>query len=218
MVFEVIGTSASAVTAEPLPVEPPRLLDPDAGPAGRAAGDPPQVDGSYPSSTTRADDTDVTGDACRSTRRLPAGVIRQLLRSAVALQAESVLRTAGALSGAWGGVLDRTEWIERDARDLGALATAAVAAGVSLPAGVDAGAGEPGHPSSVVEGLLAGHEALTRVLRELTEADRDHAAWRQVVDSILTRREEEMVLLRAVGAAGELPGEENYMHGRPPRA
>jgi hypothetical protein len=155
-------------------------------------------------------------------RALPEGVISQLLRSAVGLQAEGLLRTAGALAGVWGGVLDRTEWIERDARDLAALAAAATAARVPLPAGVDAGAGDPDHPSSVVEGLLAGHEALVRVLRQLSCAggaaeDGSTRPWAPVIDAILTRREEEMVLLRAVGAAGRLPCEEAYVHGSPPR-
>jgi hypothetical protein len=217
MVFEVIGTSARAVTAEPLPVDPPKLVGMDrAGldPERRSSGGTDDAASALASGVAPASDV-----AAPSVRRLPVGVIMQLLHSAVALQAESVLRTAGALSGAWGGVLDRTAWIERDARDLGALATAAVAAGVTLPAGVDAGAGEPGHPSSVVEGLLAGHEALTRVLRELTEAGADDTApWRPVVDNVLQRREEEMVLLRAVGAAGRLPADEGYVHGTPPRA
>jgi hypothetical protein len=155
----------------------------------------------------------------RPTRSLPDGVVTQLLRSAVALQAEGLLRAAGALSGAWGGVLDRTEWIERDARDLAALAAAASQAKVPLPAGVDAGAGDPAHPSSVVEGMLAGHEALVAVLRELASAERDEQArpWLALIDSILSRREEEMVLLRAIGAAGRLPAEEAYVRGKPPR-
>jgi len=207
----------------------------------------------------------------------------QLLRSAVSLQAEGLLRTAGALSGVWGNVLDRTAWIERDARDLSALTTAAVAAGASLPAGLDSGAGDPDHPSSVVEGLLASHEALVRVLREIagpasTDQDVAHRhvpgsvrdglddpdtaggatlhsadsvpgsdlpggdlpdgdlpaagplhgtadgtvapepeAWRRLVRGVLDRREEEIVLLRAVGAAGQLPAEQAYRRGRPPR-
>jgi hypothetical protein len=153
-------------------------------------------------------------------RPVPAGVITQLLRSAVCLQAEGVLRTAGALAGAWGGVLDRTEWIERDARDLSVLAAAAVAAKVPLPAGVDTGAGDPQHPGSVVESLLAGHEALVHVLRELDGAPGDDVThpWRGVVRDILSRREEEILLLRAVGACGRLPVEERYLRGRPPRA
>ncbi|HEY6793606.1 MAG TPA: hypothetical protein VI248_02870, partial [Kineosporiaceae bacterium] len=142
-----------------------------------------------------------------------------LLRSAVSLQAEGVLRTAGALAGAWGGVLDRTEWIERDARDLSMLAAAAVAAQVPLPAGVDTGAADPGHPGSVVESLLAGHEALVRVLRQLADAPGDDSeTWRSAVRGILSRREEEILLLRAVGASGRLPVDEQYIRGRPPRA
>jgi hypothetical protein len=152
-------------------------------------------------------------------RSLPDGVVSQLLRSAVALQAEGLLRTAGALSGIWGGVLDRTEWIERDARDLAALAAAASEAKVPLPAGVDAGAGDPDHPSSVVEGMLAGHEALVTVLRQLVTVGGDEQTrpWLALINAILSRREEEMALLRAVGAAGRLPQDESYVHGVPPR-
>ena len=194
------------------------------------------------------------GDGARATsaRPLHPAVLAQLLRSAVALQAEGLLRTAGALSGAWGNVLDRTAWIERDARDLSALTSAAVAAGATLPAGLDSGAGDPDHPSSVVEGLLAGHEALVRVLREIagarcgsgepattgslgsstldTGADgrgssgggrqpdgADPEPWRGLVRAVLDRREEEILMLRAVGAAGQLPAEQAYRRGRPPR-
>jgi hypothetical protein len=137
----------------------------------------------------------------------------------VALQAEGLLRTAGALSGSWSGVLDRTEWIERDARDLAALAEAATQAKAPLPAGVDSGTGDPEHPNSVVEGLLAGHEALVRVLRQLATAGGDEQTrpWLTLINAILSRREEEMVLLRAVGAVGQLPHEEGYVHGVPPR-
>ncbi len=163
------------------------------------------------------------GTAVPARRPVPRGVICQLLRSAVSLQAEGVLRTAGALAGAWGGVLDRTEWIERDARDLSVLAAAAVAADVPLPAGVDTGAADPAHPGSVVESLLVGHEALVRVLRQLDDAPVDSApgdrsqVWRGVVRGILSRREEEILLLRAVGACGDLPPDERYLRGRPPR-
>jgi hypothetical protein len=188
---------------------------------------------------------------------MPPAVLAQLLRAAVALQAEGLLRTAGALSGAWGNVLDRTAWIERDARDLSALTSAAVAVGASLPAGLDSGAADPDHPSSVVEGLLASHEALVTVLREIAgpaatdpkhphphaleptnslggENDRDAntrdtadsrdipdsthpESWHRLVREVLDRREEEIVLLRAVGAAGQLPAEVAYRRGRPPR-
>jgi hypothetical protein len=156
-------------------------------------------------------------------RPLSPGVVRQLLRSAVALQAEGVLRTAGALAGAWGGVLDRTEWIQRDARDLSVLAAAAVDAQVPLPAGVDTGAGDPDRPGSVVESLLAGHEALVGVLRQLADATAEGEpaeppSWRGAVQGILSRREEEILLLRAVGAVGDVPADERYVHGRPPRA
>jgi hypothetical protein len=180
-------------------------------------------------------------------RQMPPAVLAQLLRSAVALQAEGLLRTAGALSGVWGSVLDRTAWIERDARDLSVLTSAAVAAGASLPAGLDSGAGDPEHPISVVEGLLASHEALVRVLREIAgpsgtesistesistesisagpsgaevktvgaDADADPEPWRRMVRGVLDRREEEIMLLRAVGAAGQLPAHYAYRRGRP---
>jgi hypothetical protein len=175
--------------------ERPRLVgDPDAGPVEEAPAPTP-------------------------VRSLPDGVISQLLRSAVGLQAEGLLRTAGALAGVWGGVLDRTEWIERDARDLAALAAAASEAKAPLPAGVDSGAGDPDHPSSVVEGLLAAHEAQVAVLRQLAGSGGDEQTrpWLTLVNSILSRREEEMIVLRAVGAAGRLPVEEIYVHGCPPR-
>jgi hypothetical protein len=137
----------------------------------------------------------------------------------------------------WGTVLDRTAWIERDARDLSALTSAAIAAGARLPAGLDTGAGDPNHPSSVVEGLLAGHQALVDVLRQIADSagagdtSDEHASepagqgcaggdaepWQAVVRAVLDRREEEILLLRAVGAVGDLPSEERYLRGRPPR-
>jgi hypothetical protein len=207
MVFEVLGTT-----------EPPRLVT-EAGSdelaQSAATSDvKAQVDGE-----TAVAAPEVAPTVKVPARSLPEGVISQLLRSAVALQAEGLLRAAGALSGAWGGVLDRTEWIERDARDLAALAAAANEANVALPAGVDAGAGDPDHPSSVVEGMLAAHEALVGVLRQLTRAGGDAQArpWLGLISTILSRREEQITLLRAVGAAGHLPEEQSYVHGRPPR-
>lgn len=187
MVFEVMGTEQA-----------PRLVDAPERAAGTV------VQQSEPRPTERS---------------LPDGVISQLLRSAIALQAEGLLRTAGALSGTWGAILDRSEWIERDARDLAALAAAATAAKVPLPAGVDTGAGDPDHPSSVVEGMLAAHEVQVRILRELADAggDPNTRPWLPLVAEILGRREEEMLLLRAVGAAGNLPAEEGYVRGCPPR-
>jgi hypothetical protein len=168
---------------------------------------------------TAAIGTQLPASSVGQARSLPDGVIQQLLRSAVALQAEGLLRTAGALAGAWGGVLGRTERIERDARDLVALATAASAAKVPLPAGVDAGAGDPEHPGSVVEGLLAAQEALVTVLRQLALAggDENSRPWLALINAILSHREEEMIFLRAVGAAGRLPSEEVYVRGNPPR-
>ena len=194
MVYEVLGaTESPRVVADPASAGPPG--------SGHHPGSGHQLAPVHP------------------VRSLPDGVVAQLLRSAVALQAEGLLRAAGALSGVWGGVLDRTEWIERDARDLAALAAAATQAKAPLPAGVDSGAGDPEHPSSVVEGLLAGHEALVVVLRQLATAggDEQDRPWLSLVDAILSRREEEMVLLRAVGAAGRLPAEEEYVRGVPPR-
>jgi hypothetical protein len=220
MVFEVISAKAPAVAGEPCPDVAPQL---SAGPVPRPE---PVPDGG-----------DVAVLDRPVARPLAPGVLAQLLRSAVSLQAEGLLRTAGALSGVWGTVLDRTAWIERDARDLSALTSAAIAAGARLPAGLDAGAGDPNHPSSVVEGLLASHEALVHVLRQIagsagsdavpacgaagdpagTTPDDDAEPWQAVVRAVLDRREEEIVLLRAVGAVGRLPPEEAYLRGRPPR-
>ena len=230
MVFEVIGTSATAVT-ERTPAGP-TLTDPtltDATLTDPTQAEPTLADpigpAPAPAPTTvppaRPVPVPIPPSAVPAPVRrvVPAGVVRQLLRSAVSLQAEGVLRTAGALAGAWGGVLDRTAWIERDARDLSLLAAAAVAANAPLPAGVDSGAGDPDHPGSVVESLLAGHEALVRVLRQLADAPGDDEvhAWRAAVRGILSRREEEILLLRAVGACGRVPADERYMRGRPPR-
>ena len=236
MVFEVIGTSATAVT-ERTPAGP-TLTDPtltDATLTDPTQAEPTLADpigpAPAPAPTTvppaRPVPVPIPPSAVPAPVRrvVPAGVVRQLLRSAVSLQAEGVLRTAGALAGAWGGVLDRTAWIERDARDLSTLAAAAVAADVPLPAGVDTGAGDPSHPGSVVESLLAGHEALVRVLRQLADAAEAAVAadaagspeWRGAVTGILARREEEILLLRAVGACGQVPADERYLRGRPPR-
>jgi hypothetical protein len=66
--------------------------------------------------------------------------------------------------------------------------------------------------------MLAAHEALAAVLRQLSSsADCADRPWGTLVTSILARREEEMLLLRAVGAAGELPAEEAYVRGVPPQ-
>jgi hypothetical protein len=156
------------------------------------------------------------------TRPASPTITAHLLRSAVALQAEGLLRTAGALSGAWGGVLDRTSWIERDARDLSDLAAAALAAGARLPAGVDNGAGDPDRPCTAIEGLLAGHQALVTVLQQLAAAAPPNeipvSRWRETINEILYRREQEMALLRDLGGAAEpLPPEHNYVHGVPPK-
>ena len=164
----------------------------------------------------------------RSGPPVPAGVLAHLLTSAVALQAESLLRAAGALSSVCNGTPDRTEWIEtgwieRDARDFSALATAAVAVGARPPAGGDIGAADPGRPHTAAESMLAGHQALIRVLREIADADvsqdvRETAPpWRRVVLDLLHRKERETELLRAVGAQGDLPPEPVYHRGVPPR-
>lgn len=204
MVFEVLGATRPQLTAGT------GSRDDDATVVSPAA---------VPAVETTVVEVQPSTPSAVPARSLPDGVIRQLLRSAVALQAEGLLRTAGALAGAWGGVLDRTEWIERDARDLVALASAASAAKVPLPAGVDAGAGDPEYPDSVVEGMLAAHEALVTVLRQLVLAGGDEGSrpWLALVNAILSRREEDMIFLRAVGAAGQLPREEAYVHGSPPR-
>jgi len=214
MVFEVLTSSATAVS-ERMPADP-ELADARVADAGADPLDVVESPAPAPVVPAAAAAAPVLPAARRP---LPTGVLQQLLRSAVALQAEGVLRTAGALAGAWGGVLDRTAWIERDARDLSLLAAAAVAANAPLPAGVDSGAGDPDHPGSVVESLLAGHEALVRVLRQLADAPGDDEvhAWRAAVRGILSRREEEILLLRAVGACGRVPADERYMRGRPPR-
>jgi hypothetical protein len=226
MVFEVIGTSTTTLT-DPTADEPAltRTVHDDAvfddAVFDDAVLDDAVLDERLGSYVQPGAEAFVAPALPR--RPLSPGVVRQLLRSAVALQAEGVLRTAGALAGAWGGVLDRTEWIQRDARGLGMLAAAAVDAQVPLPAGVDTGAGDPDRPGSVVESLLAGHEALVGVLRQLADATAEGEpaeppSWRGAVRGILSRREEEILLLRAVGAVGDVPADERYVHGRPPRA
>jgi hypothetical protein len=212
MVFEVMGAAES-----PRLVDPSQAADENLTPSGSgvatAVADP--VPAAAPAEP--AEPAEPAAERCA--RSLPDGVVKQLLRSAVTLQAEGLLRTTGALAGVWGTVLDRTEWIERDARDLADLVCAAWTAKVPLPAGVDAGAGDPESPTTVVEGMLAAQEALANVLRQLVRAggDPDSRPWLPLVDQILRRREEEILLLRAVGAAGRLPSEEQYVHGCPPR-
>lgn len=210
MVFEVMGT-----------VEAPRLVAAPAVPAVPESTAPAPATASSSENLAPAPGIDPgsADDQRVVSRSLPEGVIAQLLRSAVSLQAEGMLRTAGALAGVWGAVLDRREWVERDARALSALAAAAAEAKVPLPAGLDAGAGDPEHSSSVLDGMLASHEASATVLRQLLRAigEGDTRPWLPLVEDLLRRCEEEMLLLRAVGAVGELPSEERYVRGRPPQ-
>ncbi len=146
-------------------------------------------------------------DAAVRRSALPDGVVRQLLHSAVAVQAEDLLRALGALavaahrSAGTAAPVDWISWVERDVRDLGELARTALAAGASLPAGLDVGGGDPERPETVVEALLAGHEEVLRVLRTLAEVG-DHEAWHDVVSRIVARREAEAVALRVTVGVG----------------
>jgi hypothetical protein len=135
-----------------------------------------------------------------------------LLRSAVALQAEDLLRTIGALAIEQRDLRQWSAMIERDVRDLAVLASCAVAAGASLPAGFDTGRGDPADPGSVIEGLLVSHEALMRVLRQVVEACEDPQL-RHTVGDVLDRREEEAAVLRALGAGHGVPALERLVHG-----
>jgi len=152
---------------------------------------------------------------------LPDGAVRQLLRSAVALQAEDLLRMVGALavaahrSAGSAAAVDWVAWVERDVRDLGALARAALDAGADLPAGLDVGGGDPDHPETVVEGLLAGHEEVLRVLRALA-ASGGRQPWRDVVTRIAARREAEAAALRVTVGAGSAPPADRTHVGRSP--
>lgn len=144
--------------------------------------------------------------------RVTGGVMRQLLRSAVTLQAEDLLRTIGAMAIEQRDVRQWTSLIERDVRDLSRLASIAVAAGAALPAGFDGGAPDPDAPGSVMEGLLASHEALMSVLRQLAERADDPAVCRVVAD-VLDHRSEEAAVLRGLGAGHGLPAMERLVHG-----
>jgi hypothetical protein len=145
------------------------------------------------------------------TREL-SGATLQLVRSAVSLQAEDILRTVGALAQGRRDVREWTGLVERDARDLALLADAAVAVGAPLPAGLDGGIGDPEDPATVMEGLLASHEALMSVLRELA-ADCPDVPLRRVAAQVLERREEQATVLRALGAGIGLPEEERLIQG-----
>lgn len=145
-----------------------------------------------------------------------SGAVLQLLRSAVTLQAEDLLRTIGALALERRDVREWTGLVERDVRDLALLASAAVAAGAQLPAGLDGGHGDPNHPNSVIEGLLASHEALMEVLRQLATRSPDPRLG-YLSRSVLERREEQATVLRALGAGQGLPQEIKLVHGALPK-
>jgi len=140
------------------------------------------------------------------------GVARQLLRSAVSLQAEDVLRTIGAMAQEQRDVREWAPLVERDARDLALLAAVAVEVGARLPAGLDGGIGDPDDPGSVMEGLLASHEALMNVLGELVATCADPKVVR-VVGEVLERRQEQATVMRALGAGAGLPAEQRFVHG-----
>jgi hypothetical protein len=150
-----------------------------------------------------------------------SGVVRQLLHSAVALQAEDLLRTIGALavvshrSQGSTATVDWIGWVERDVRDLGRLAAAALDVGSTLPAGLDVGGGDPERPETVIEGLLAGHEAVLRVLRELHDVGGSEP-WNDVVGRIVARREAEATALRVSVGPSAVPEHEVTHVGRAP--
>lgn len=160
-------------------------------------------------------------DEPRVRRALPDGVLRALLHSAVALQAEVLLRTVGALATAAHrseprtGAVDWVAWVERDVRDLGLLARAALDAGAALPAGLDVGSGDPDRPESLIEGLLAGHEAVLRALRDLLAAGGGRP-WDDVVDRLAARRAAEAAALRVSIGDPDPPAAEPLRVGRPP--
>jgi hypothetical protein len=141
-----------------------------------------------------------------------SGVVRQLLRSAVTLQAEDVLRTIGALAQQQRDVREWAAVVERDARDLALLASISVQVGVTLPAGLDSGSGDPDDPATIMEGLLASHEALMGVLREITTVCQD-AKVVKLVSDVLERREEQATVMRALGAGIGLPAEQRLVQG-----
>ena len=158
-----------------------------------------------------------------SGRRPAPGVVASLLRSAVALQAEDLLRSIGALAVAaqrsedTAAHVDWIGWVERDVRDLGHLARAALEVGATLPAGLDVGGGDPARPETVIEGLLAGHEAVLAVLRHL-DAVGGAEPWNGVVGRITARREAEAAALRVTVGDGT-PREPDRLHtGRAPDA
>ena len=141
-----------------------------------------------------------------------SGAVRQLLRSAVSLQAEDILRTIGALAQQQRDVREWVALVEQDARDLAMLAAVSVRAGVMLPAGLDGGSGDPDDPATIMEGLLASHEALMGVLRELTTSCHDARVVKVVAD-VLDRRVEQATVMRALGAGIGLPAEQRLVQG-----
>jgi hypothetical protein len=199
---------------------PEALLEPlREGPPG-AASSPPSLSASprVPDDTRALDLRDQP-----PARRPDPGVVRALLRSAVALQAEDLLRSIGALAVAaqrsegTAAHVDWIGWVERDVRDLGHLARAALEVGATLPAGLDVGGGDPARPETVIEGLLAGHEAVLGVLRHL-DAVGGAEPWNAVVGRITARREAEAAALRVTVGDGS-PREPEQTHtGRPPDA
>jgi hypothetical protein len=142
--------------------------------------------------------------------------VLQLLRSATSLQAEDLLRTIGAMASRQYDLRQWSALVESQVRDLSFLATCAAAAGARLPAGFDGGSGDPTDPGSAVEGLLASHEALLEVLRQLATRTTDPHV-RRIVCDVLDRREEEAAALRSLGAGHGLPAMERLVHGRLPK-
>jgi hypothetical protein len=67
-----------------------------------------------------------------------------------------------------------------------------------------------------MEGLLASHEALVHVLRQLAGMPID-ASLQRIVTDVLHRREEESTMLRTLGAGVGLPAEQRLVHGALPK-
>lgn len=156
------------------------------------------------------------GSDVAGSRPVVSDTVRQLLRSAVALQAEDLLRTIGALALEQRDVREWTAMVERDVRDLAFLSSCAVAAGARLPAGLDGGGGDPERPGSVIEGLLASHEALMDVLGQVSTRCSDPRI-SSTARAVLDRREEEATVLRALGAGAGLPDQVRFVQGALPK-
>jgi hypothetical protein len=201
-----------------VPVRTGDPVDGNGAVPGLAAGTavtPPDAVGPVPAAEAPS-----PGGAVRH-RAVAPGVVRQLLRSAVALQAEDLLRVIGALAvaahrsqGSAGGV-DWISWVERDVRDLGRLARAALEVGARLPAGLDVGEGDPARPETLIEGLLIGHEEVLKVLRELDAVGGDEP-WNEVVARIVARREAEVAALRVTVGPGTVEEDDVTHVGRAP--